>query len=160
MKRILYCLFLLFLSLPLVAQEYTQLTNLPTVYIETKNKAAVTSKKDFVNATWKMVDGDQVVTLTDMKIRCRGNSTFSGSNDRAVGRRADRFRRERCLDTHIIRDHRHISACIGNPASVHPRLSARHIEGIACVGECIKLPVFICLPLVRKALFVTFDDGL
>ena len=80
MKRILYCLFLLFLSLPLVAQEYTQLTNLPTVYIETKNKAAVTSKKDFVNATWKMVDGDQVVTLSDMKIRCRGNSTFSGSN--------------------------------------------------------------------------------
>ena len=80
MKRILYCLFLLFLSLPLVAQEYTQLTNLPTVYIETKNKAAVTSKKDFVNATWKMVDGNQVVTLSDMKIRCRGNSTFSGSN--------------------------------------------------------------------------------
>ena len=74
MKRILYYLFLLFLSLPLVAQEYTQLTNLPTVYIETKNKAAVTSKKDFVNATWKMVDGNQVVTLTDMKIRCRGNS--------------------------------------------------------------------------------------
>ena len=80
MKRILYYLFLLFLSLPLVAQEYTQLTNLPTVYIETKNKAAVTSKKDFVNATWKMVDGNQVVTLSDMKIRCRGNSTFSGSN--------------------------------------------------------------------------------
>ena len=80
MKRILYYLFLLFLSLPLVAQEYTQLTNLPTVYIETKNKAAVTSKKDFVNATWKMVDGDQTVTLSDMKIRCRGNSTFSGSN--------------------------------------------------------------------------------
>ena len=79
MKRILYYLFLLFLCVPMVAQEYTQLTNLPTVYIETTGKKAVTSKKDFVGGKWIFVDGDQTETITGLNIRCRGNSTFSNA---------------------------------------------------------------------------------
>lgn len=79
MKRIIYVFLLLLMALPMSAQEYTQLTNLPTVYIETVQKAAVTDKKTFVNGKWIMVDGEQTETLTGMKIRCRGNSTFNNA---------------------------------------------------------------------------------
>ena len=79
MKRILYAFLLLLMALPMSAQEYTQLTNLPTVYIETVQKAAVTDKKTFVNGKWIMVDGEKTETLTGMKIRCRGNSTFNNA---------------------------------------------------------------------------------
>ena len=79
MKRCyLYLLFAL-LVLPLSAQTYKQMTNLPTVYINTTNSAEVTTKKTFVNGTWTLVDGDKTETITGLKIRCRGNSTFSGS---------------------------------------------------------------------------------
>jgi len=79
MKRIIYVFLLLLMALPMSAQEYTQLTNLPTVYIETVQKAAVTDKKTFVNGKWIMVDGEKTETLTGMKIRCRGNSTFNNA---------------------------------------------------------------------------------
>lgn len=79
MKRIIYVFLLLLMALPMNAQEYTQLTNLPTVYIETVQKAAVTDKKTFVNGKWIMVDGEKTETLTGMKIRCRGNSTFNNA---------------------------------------------------------------------------------
>ena len=79
MKRHLLSLLLMFLALPMFAQEYKQLTNLPTVYIETKNGAAVTTKKTFIDGTWTLVDGEQKEVLSDMKIRCRGNSTFSNA---------------------------------------------------------------------------------
>ena len=79
MKHYLLSLILFLLALPMCAQDTPQLTNLPTVYIKTANGAAVTTKKTFVNATWTMVDGDETETITGMKIRCRGNSTFSGA---------------------------------------------------------------------------------
>ena len=79
MKQHLLTFLLLFMALPMLADEYKQLTNLPTVYIETKNQAAVTTKKTFIDATWILVDGDQKETISGMKIRCRGNSTFSNS---------------------------------------------------------------------------------
>ena len=79
MKRNFFLFLLMLLVMPLSAQEYKQLTNLPTVYIETQSQAAVTTKKTFVSGTWTMVDGNQTETFSDMKIRCRGNSTFSGS---------------------------------------------------------------------------------
>ena len=79
MKRLLLCLLTL-VSLTLCAQTYEQLTNLPTVYIETVNNKAVTDKKTFVDATWKLVDGGQVQTIEGLKIRCRGNSTFNNTS--------------------------------------------------------------------------------
>ena len=79
MKHYLLSLILFLLALPMCAQDTPQLTNLPTVSIKTANGAAVTTKKTFVNATWTMVDGDETETITGMKIRCRGNSTFSGA---------------------------------------------------------------------------------
>lgn len=79
MKHYLFSLFMLLMALPIQAQDNTQLTNLPTVYIETANAAEITSKKTFINATWTMVDGDDVTILTGLRIRCRGNSTYSSS---------------------------------------------------------------------------------
>ena len=61
------------------AEGLKQLTNLPTVYINTTNKTSVTSKKDFIMATWKSVDGDKTEILTGLRIRCRGNSTYSSA---------------------------------------------------------------------------------
>ena len=61
------------------AEGLKQLTNLPTVYINTTNKTDVTSKKDFLMATWKMVDGEKIENLAGLRIRCRGNSTYSSS---------------------------------------------------------------------------------
>ncbi len=78
MKRHLFTFLLLLMALPMLAEEYKQLTNLPTVYIETSGKAAVTTKKTFINGRWILVDGERKDTITGMKIRCRGNSTFSG----------------------------------------------------------------------------------
>ena len=71
---------LMLFGLNLSAQQYTQLSNIPTVYIETANKKAVTDKKTFVDATWTMVDGNKTETIEGLKIRCRGNSTFSNTS--------------------------------------------------------------------------------
>lgn len=79
MRRLLLYLLLVLISLPVSAQTETQLTNIPTVYINTTNSKAVTSKKTFIQATWTLVDGDQREVYSNMKIRCRGNSTFSAS---------------------------------------------------------------------------------
>ena len=79
MKRFFLYLLTTLMALPLSAQEYKQLTNLPTVYIETTSKAAVTDKKTFIGGKMIIVDDDKTETLGGMYIRCRGNSTFSGS---------------------------------------------------------------------------------
>ncbi|MBQ4277193.1 MAG: CotH kinase family protein [Bacteroidaceae bacterium] len=62
----------------LSAQTLEQKTNLPTLYVDVEGKAAVTDKKLWKTATMTLVaDGQQ--TVASMKIRCRGNSTFTAS---------------------------------------------------------------------------------
>lgn len=39
------------------AQQYKQLTDVPTVYIETENNQSITSKEDYINCTVIYVDG-------------------------------------------------------------------------------------------------------
>ncbi len=78
MRRLYIFLMMTLLGLPISAQQQ-QLTNLPTVYINTENSAAVTDKKIFVDATWILVDAGQTETIEGLKIRCRGNSTFSNA---------------------------------------------------------------------------------
>ncbi len=57
--------------------NYTRYSNLPTIYIETFNKVAITSKNTYVYATMYYVDENDVVTQYDsMQIRGRGNSTW------------------------------------------------------------------------------------
>lgn len=59
-------------------QTYQRLTNLPHIYIETFNRAAITSKTTYIYATMYYVDEDDNVTRYDsIQIRGRGNSTWN-----------------------------------------------------------------------------------
>lgn len=56
--------------------QYDQLTNLPTIYIETFGNQAVTSKVTYVYATLTYVNGSNIVQYDSLQIRGRGNSTW------------------------------------------------------------------------------------
>lgn len=70
--------FLLFLiSMAASAQQYVRKTNLPTVYINTFNNAAITSKEVYIYATMHYVDeNDSIAVYDSLQIRGRGNSTW------------------------------------------------------------------------------------
>ena len=63
-----------------LAQQYQQLTDVPTVYIETENAQDITSKENYLNCTFIMVDGDNVTRLENTQIRGRGNSSWWNSD--------------------------------------------------------------------------------
>ena len=68
--------FVLFLScLSVSSQNARQLSDLPTVYIETE--APVTSKEDYVKATLRYVDTKGETYYDALGIRGRGNSTWA-----------------------------------------------------------------------------------
>ncbi len=58
------------------AQTYPQKTNLPTVYIETENGQAITSKETYIKATLRYVDTTGEILYDALGIRGRGNSTW------------------------------------------------------------------------------------
>lgn len=76
MKR-LFTSLLSCLAVMLCMAQYTQLTNIPTMYIETFGNKAVTSRTTYVYATMTYVDGSNVVRYDSMQIRGRGNSTWN-----------------------------------------------------------------------------------
>ena len=76
MKRISLFFSTLLMAVAVCAQ-YTQLTNLPTIYIDTYNRQAVTSKTTYVYAKMMYVDDGQVVQYDSLQIRGRGNSTWN-----------------------------------------------------------------------------------
>lgn len=61
---------------PALTQQYKQLTDVPTVYIETENRQGITSKEDYILCTFVMVDGDNVARYDSTLIRGRGNSSW------------------------------------------------------------------------------------
>lgn len=63
--------------------RYTQLTDVPTVYIETENGRSITSKEQYTKCTLIIVDGDSIATYPDTEIRGRGNSTWWNSDKKA-----------------------------------------------------------------------------
>ena len=64
----------------LSAQEYSRVTNLPHLIINTEKNTPITSKDYYIYATLIYVDEDDVVTQYDsVSIRGRGNSTWSVS---------------------------------------------------------------------------------
>ena len=75
MKKILASIVLCLAVVTCMAQ-YTQLTNIPTIYIETFGNKSVTSKTTYVYATMTYVDGDKIVQYDSLQIRGRGNSTW------------------------------------------------------------------------------------
>ena len=79
MTRFLHLLLVLFLlALPKVAAEdFTRLSNLPAIYINTFDHCPITSKTDYVYATMHYVDeNDNLTTYDSLQIRGRGNSTW------------------------------------------------------------------------------------
>ena len=76
MKRILLTLVICLTAMVGMAQ-YTQLTNIPTIYIETFNKQSVTSKTTYIYATLTYIDGNTMVQYDSLQIRGRGNSTWN-----------------------------------------------------------------------------------
>ena len=62
------------------AQQYKQLTDVPTVYIETENAQDITSKEDYLKCTFTMVDGDNTTRIENTQIRGRGNSSWWNSD--------------------------------------------------------------------------------
>lgn len=59
------------------APQYKQLTDLPTVYINTENSAGIYSKEDYVRASIVWVDAEGTQTYEEnLGIRGRGNSTW------------------------------------------------------------------------------------
>lgn len=76
MKRYLTLLFACLMAMVGMAQ-YTQLTNIPTIYIETFNNRPVTSKTTYIYATLTYIDGAQMVQYDSLQIRGRGNSTWN-----------------------------------------------------------------------------------
>lgn len=61
----------------LKAQELKQLTDLPTLYIETQDREPVISKEYYLPATLTRVDANGVTTYNALGIRGRGNSTWT-----------------------------------------------------------------------------------
>lgn len=61
------------------SQQYRQLTDLPTVYIETENGRSITSKDTYIYCTFTMVDGQDTLRYEQTQIRGRGNSSWWNS---------------------------------------------------------------------------------
>lgn len=60
----------------LLPSYMTQLTNLPTLFINTYDGTAVTSKREYKLARMWRLDGDSVAAYDSLRIRGRGNSTW------------------------------------------------------------------------------------
>lgn len=54
-----------------------QLSDLPSVYIETTNRQSITNKDIYIPCIMTVVDGDSIAVYNEMAIRGRGNSTWN-----------------------------------------------------------------------------------
>lgn len=79
LKIILSTLLFIAAASPALAQQYKQLTGVPTVYIETENGQNITSKEEYIMCTFTMVDGTDTLRLENTQIRGRGNSSWWNS---------------------------------------------------------------------------------
>ena len=80
MKRLNTLLMLIILSITSVysQNQHVRKTNLPHIYIDTYNRAQITSKDVYIYCTMTYVDeDDNVYTYDSVAIRGRGNSTWS-----------------------------------------------------------------------------------
>ena len=68
-KLILSILLTIAWAGPVLAQQYQQLTDVPTVYIETENGQNITSKEEYIMCTFTMVDGNNTLRLENTQIR-------------------------------------------------------------------------------------------
>ncbi|MBS2099717.1 CotH kinase family protein [Carboxylicivirga linearis] len=71
-------LILLFFISHLISHSQDQLTNIPTLYIETENQAPIVSKEEYISGFATLVSSDSSEEFIDkeIEIRGRGNSTW------------------------------------------------------------------------------------
>ena len=65
---------------PVLPQQYLQLTDVPTIYIETEGGRSIVSKEDYIYCSLVYVDGGEVTRYDSTQIRGRGNSTWWNSD--------------------------------------------------------------------------------
>ena len=92
-KLILSILLMIGWASPVQAQQYQQLTDVPTVYIETENSQDITSKEDYLKCTFTMVDGTDTLRLENTQIRGRGNSSWWNSEKKPYRVKFDKKQR-------------------------------------------------------------------
>ncbi|MBP5355300.1 MAG: CotH kinase family protein [Prevotella sp.] len=68
---------------PVRSQQYQQLTDVPTIYIETENRKDITSKEDYILCTLAYVDKGEITVFDSTQIRGRGNSTWWNSEKKS-----------------------------------------------------------------------------
>jgi hypothetical protein len=71
--------------------EYKQLTDLPTLYIDTENGAAVTNKPNYVRTELRYVDESGITVYDAANIRHRGNGNFAKRSYRVKFDKKQRF---------------------------------------------------------------------
>lgn len=78
MKR-MFCIVMTMMSFVHFAAARDQLTDIPTVYIDTENHAPINGKEDYVKGTVTVMSSDENECVTElaMGIRGRGNSTWN-----------------------------------------------------------------------------------
>lgn len=72
----IFCFIAILFIREAVGQNYAQMTNLPTIYINTVDNKPIVSKEDYIDATLYYVDETGVKIYTELEIRGRGNSTW------------------------------------------------------------------------------------
>ena len=81
MKRhILILLLYIAATSTTLSQQYKQLTDVPTIYIETENRRSITSKENYIYCSLVYVDGQHVTRYDSTQIRGRGNSSWWNSD--------------------------------------------------------------------------------
>jgi len=75
-KALCFSFFILHFSVCFGA-DYAQLTNLPTLYVETLNGRSITSRSTYTLCRLTYVDGGETVIFDSVEIRGRGNSTWN-----------------------------------------------------------------------------------
>lgn len=80
MRKLFYSLALCIMMLGLIPggiSAQRQLSDLPSVYIETEKRASIQSKENYIYSTLTYVDGDSIAVYDSVSIRGRGNSTWN-----------------------------------------------------------------------------------
>jgi hypothetical protein len=92
-KLILSILLTIAWASPVLAQQYQQLSDVPTVYIETENSQNITSKENYLKCTFILVDGDSTARFDNTQIRGRGNSSWWNSDKKPYRVKFDKKQR-------------------------------------------------------------------
>lgn len=80
MQRVVFSIILCIVAAcPMLPQQYKQLTDVPTIYIETEDGKDIVSKEQYINCTLIYADSGKSTSYKNTQIRGRGNSSWWNS---------------------------------------------------------------------------------